>query len=185
MAMTSQRAPLPPSGKLWAWAPGVLLAALLGTQLTVLHFVLDDPSFALEPDYYRKAVAWDRQRELERQSQALGWHAELAAQPALPAPPGSQPQPGLPARGLELRVQLRDAQQGPLGGAAVHVQAFANARAARVFEAPLLETAPGTYTAEIPSRLLGLWEFRLEATRGAERFAEVLRQNVSARPGSP
>lgn len=172
-AATSKRAAFLASGKLWAWGPGLVLAALLGTQLTVLHFVLDDPSFALEPDYYRKAVAWDTQRELERQSQALGWHADLAAQPA--------PR----ARGLELRVQLRDAQQRPLAGAAVHVQAFANARAARVLEAALLETAPGTYTADIPSNVLGLWEFRVEATRGAERFAEVLRQSVPPGQVSP
>jgi nitrogen fixation protein FixH len=178
-ATTSRRAPLFSTGKLWAWAPGALLAALLGTQLTVLHFVLEDPSFALEPDYYRKAVAWDTQRALERQSQALGWHAEIAAQPGLPAPPGLQP------RGLELRVQLLDAQHGPLDGAAVHVQGFANARAARVFEVTLRETSAGTYTAEIPSSVLGLWEFRLEATRGADRFAEVLRKNVTSRQVSP
>jgi len=169
---TSKRAALFASGTLWAWGPGVVLAALLGTQLTVLHFVLDDPSFALEPDYYRKAVAWDSQRELARQSQALGWHAEITAQPGSPAQPGSVPP------GLELRVQLRDARQRPLAGAAVQVQAFANARAARVLAAALRETAPGTYTAEIPSSELGLWEFRLAATRGADRFAEVLRQSV-------
>jgi hypothetical protein len=151
----------------------VLLAVLLGTQLTVLHSVLDDPSFALEPDYYRKAVAWDSQRELERESQALGWRAQLAAEPA--------PQ----ARGVELQLQLSDAGGGPLGGAAVRVRAFANARAARVLEAALVETAPGTYRAEIPSSVLGLWEFRLEATRGADHFAEVLRQSVSPRQVSP
>jgi nitrogen fixation protein FixH len=172
-ATTSKRPALLSSGRLWAWAPGVLLATLLGTQLTVLHSVLDDPSFALEPDYYRKAVAWDARQQLERESQALGWHAELAAEPALEA------------RGLGLRVQLRDAQGGPLAGAFVHVQAFANARAARVFEAALVETAPGTYSTEIPNSVLGLWEFRLEATRGAQRFAEVLRQSVSPRQVSP
>jgi FixH protein len=171
--MTSRLAALYSSGRLWAWAPGVLLAGLLGTQLTVLHSVLDDPSFALEPDYYRKAVAWDAQRELERVSQALGWHAAISAGPA--------PR----ARGLGLQLQLRDAQGDPLTGAAVHVTAFANARAARVFEAPLLETAPGTYAAEIPSSVPGLWEFRIEAARGADRYAEVLRQSVSSTQVSP
>src|SRR4051794_6616596 len=104
--MTARMVALFRSGRLWAWAPGALLTALLGTQLTVLHSVLDDPSFALEPDYYRKVVAWDAQRELERESQALGWHGAISAQ--------SMPR----ARGLELELQLRDAQGGPLGGAA-------------------------------------------------------------------
>jgi len=177
--MRSRLAALYSSGRLWAWAPGVLLAGLLGTQLTVLHSVLDDPSFALEPDYYRKAVAWDAQRELERQSQALGWHAAISAQPTPQAQPGSQP------RGLELQLSLRDARGEPLRGAAVRVAAFANARAARVLEAALLETAPGTYTAELPSRVLGLWEFRMQATRGADRFGEVLRQSVTPAQVSP
>jgi len=172
-ATTSRRGAVFSKGWLWAWGPGLVLAALIGTQLTVLHSVLDDPSFALEPDYYRKAVAWDARRDLERASQALGWHAQLAAAPA--------PQ----ARGIELRVQLSDARGGPLGGAAVRVQAFANARAARVLEASLVESTPGTYTGEVPSSVLGLWEFRLEATRGADRFAEVLRESVAPRQVSP
>jgi len=171
--MTSRWTALRSSGKLWAWAPGVLLTALLGTQLSVLHSVLDDPSFALEPDYYRKAVAWDTRRELERASQALGWHAELDAEL------------GRQARGIDLRVQLRGGRGEPLTGAALRVQAFANARAARVLEAVLQETAPGTYSAELPSSVLGLWEFRLEATRGSEHFAEAVRQSVSARQVSP
>jgi hypothetical protein len=33
--------------------------------------------------------------------------------------------------------------------------------------------------------VLGLWEFRLEATRGADRFAEVLRESVAPRQVSP
>jgi hypothetical protein len=172
-ATTSRRGAVFSKGWLWAWGPGLVLAALIGTQLTVLHSVLDDPSFALEPDYYRKAVAWDARRDLERASQALGWHAQLAAAPA--------PQ----ARGIELRVQLSDARGGSLGGATVRVQAFANARAARVLEASLVESTPGTYTGEVPSSVLGLWEFRLEATRGADRFAEVLRESVAPRQVSP
>ena len=64
-------------GRVWAWVPALLLGGLLGTQLTVLHYVLEDPSFALESDYYRKAVSWDAQRELERASAALGWQGEI------------------------------------------------------------------------------------------------------------
>ncbi|MEY2929349.1 MAG: hypothetical protein RL033_98 [Pseudomonadota bacterium] len=154
-------------GRVWAWVPGLLLTALLGTQLTVLHSVLDDPSFALEPDYYRKAVAWDSQRLLDRESQALGWHATLHAEP------------GTQASDLQLEVQLRDAKGTPLAGALLHVRAFANARAARLLETSLVETTPGIYTGKVPSSVLGLWEFRLEATRGSDRFAAVLRESVS------
>ena len=151
-------------GRVWAWVPALLLGGLLGTQLTVLHYVLEDPSFALESDYYRKAVSWDAQRELERASAALGWQAQLEATPS--------------AHGTRLRVQLSDAAGGALAGATVRVQAFANARAAQQFELELAETAPGSYSAELPSAAHGLWEFRLQATRGSARFAKIVRLSV-------
>lgn len=151
-------------GRIWAWVPVLLLGGLLGTQLTVLHYVLDDPSFALESDYYRKAVSWDAQREAERASAALGWSARLEATPG--------------AQSTQLRVQLRDASGGALAGASVRVQAFANARAARQFELELRELAPGSYSGELPSAADGLWEFRVRATRGAARFAQIVRLSV-------
>ena len=151
-------------GRIWAWVPVLLLGGLLGTQLTVLHYVLEDPSFALESDYYRKAVSWDAQRELERASAALGWQAQLTATPA--------------PQGTRLRLQLKDAGAGPLSAAAVRLQAFANARAAQQFEVALAQTAPGVYEGNLPSAANGVWEFRLQATRGAARFAKIVRLSV-------
>jgi hypothetical protein len=76
-------------------------------------------------------------------------------------------------------VQLKDAgEAGALSGATVRLQAFANARAARRFEVALAEAAPGTYEGELPSAADGLWEFRLEATRGTARFAKIVRLSV-------
>jgi nitrogen fixation protein FixH len=151
-------------GRIWAWVPVLLLGGLLGTQLTVLHYVLEDPGFALESDYYRKAVSWDAQRKLESESAALGWQVQLAATPV--------------EHGTQLRVQLKDAGSGALTGATVRLQAFANARAARQFEVTLAETAPGSYEGELPSAANGLWEFRLQATRGEARFAKIVRLSV-------
>jgi nitrogen fixation protein FixH len=161
---TSRLTALFSGGRIWAWVPALLLGSLLGTQLTVLHYVLADPSFALESDYYRKAVSWDAQRELERASAALGWQAQLDAAPA--------------AQATLLRVQLRDAGGGALAGATVRMQAFANARAAQQFELVLAETAQGSYSGELPSAAHGLWEFRLQATRGSARFAKIVRLSV-------
>ena len=156
-------------GRIWAWVPVLLLGGLLGAQLIVLHYVLEDPSFALESDYYRKAVSWDARRELDRESAALGWQAQLAATPG--------------AQGTRLRLQLKDAGASVLSGATVQLQAFANARAARQFEVALAETLPGTYEGELPSAADGIWEFRLQATRGAARFAKIVRLDVER--GSP
>jgi nitrogen fixation protein FixH len=161
------------AGRYWAWGPGLLLTALLGTQLTVLHFVLRDPAFAVEPDYYRQAITWDERQELERQSRALGWHASLSA--------------GMAPGGVEMHTELRltDAAGAALEGATVRAHAFQNARASQIFDVALLERIPGSYAADIPSGRVGLWEFRLEATRGAAAFRTVLRSEVSVGGGTP
>ncbi|HEU4579514.1 MAG TPA: FixH family protein [Polyangiaceae bacterium] len=156
-------------GRIWAWVPVLLLGGLLGAQLTVLHYVLEDPGFALESDYYRKAVSWDAQRELDRESAALSWQAQLAATAS--------------ERGTQLHLELKDAGGAALSGAGVRLQAFANARAARQFEVTLAERAPGLYQGELLSAADGLWEFRLQATRGSARFAKIVRLSVER--GSP
>jgi nitrogen fixation protein FixH len=171
--MTSLANRLPPasSGRIWAWVPAMILVGLLGTQLTVLHFVLDDPSFALEPDYYQKAMAWDARRDAERESLALGWHSEFSATPARGA------------SGMLLRAQLRGPDGSPISGATLRIVAFANARASHVQQSELRESSPGLYEAELQSARPGLWEFRLEARRGKDTFQQVLRRGL-AMPGA-
>jgi len=171
--MTSLARRLTPasSGRLWAWVPAGILVSLLGAQLTVLHFVLDDPSFALEPDYYKKAMAWDARREAERQSLALGWQSELSVSPT-----------GEASR-MMLRVRLRDLDGSAMSGATLQVTAFANARASGVHESELREISPGVYEGELPSGRPGLWEFRLQAQRGKDTFQQVLRREL-ATPGA-
>jgi nitrogen fixation protein FixH len=156
----------PGRGRLWAWAPALLLGGLLGTQMIVLRNVLDDPSVALEPDYYRKAVAWDEQRAQERRSTALGWHAAITVEPA--QHPGA----------TRLRVQLTDAAGGALSGATLTAQAFANARAGSVLSLRWTESAPGHYETELVPARPGLWELRLQATRGSDTFLHTSRHTL-------
>lgn len=153
-------------GRIWAWVPALLLGGLLGTQLIVLRNVLDDPSVALEPDYYRKAVAWDEQRALERRSAALGWRAAIALEPA--------ERPGA----TRLTVHLTDSTGSALSGATLTAQAFANARAGRVLSLSWVEGAPGVYQSELGHALPGLWELRLQATRGSDVFQHISRHMV-------
>jgi nitrogen fixation protein FixH len=150
-------------GRIWAWVPALLLGGLLGTQLIVLRNVLDDPSVATEPDYYRKAVAWDEQRALARRSAALGWRAAIALEPA--------ERPGA----TRFTVQLTDSAGNALDGALLTAQAFANARAGRMLPLSWVERAPGVYQSELGNALPGLWELRLQATRGGDVFQHTSR----------
>lgn len=157
-------------GRLWPWVPALLLGSLLGTQMTVLAFVLDDPTFATEADYYRKAVDWDARRVRERQSQALGWTAQLSV-------------PSTPERSISL--QLGDARGGPIGNARVTGIAFHNARAGHPLVLELDEVSPGVYRAELGAVRPGIWELRLHATRDRDSFETTRRLEVPAEASQP
>jgi nitrogen fixation protein FixH len=152
-------------GRLWPWVPAFLLTALLGTQLLVLSSVLDDPSFATEPDYYRKAVSWDARMELSRQSQALGWQAAARVENAA-------------AGQTRLEVALVDAQGRDIVGAKVSAVVFANTRAAQPLELGLGELEPGRYQGELGWARPGVWEARVSAARGTDRYETSLRFEV-------
>jgi len=141
-----------------------ILAVTVGVNLYVFHLATDDPSFAVEADYYQKAVHWDDELAQRRLNAELGWRAttELARSAS---------------GGAELRVHLTDSAGAPLEGAAVRVEAFAINRASEISTLTLaaLDGAPGggAYSAPFPETGMGRWELRLQATRGAERFTAV------------
>jgi hypothetical protein len=80
---------------------------------------------------------------------------------------------------VRLDVQLRDRAGHELTGALVSIKAFHNARAMHILSSDLSEPAPGHYTAVIPAHRPGLWEVRLEAHHAGQRFAQVLRRELS------
>ena len=46
-------------GLWWPIAVAAILATTVAANIWVMMIANDDPSFAIEPDYYRKALAWD------------------------------------------------------------------------------------------------------------------------------
>ena len=160
-------APRAPRGRGLGWpiAMSLILAATVVVNLWVMHLARSDPSFAVETDYYARAVHWDDELEQRRRNEALGW--QLA--PSLARGDGDS---------TLLRVRLADAAGRPLGGAAVAVEAFAVARSARIERATLAVAPgdePGAYDGRLRMAQPGLWELRVVATRGGERFTAVRR----------
>ncbi len=138
-----------------AWFPYMLVAFLLismGGNIYMVARAATDPSFAVEPDYYRKAVDWDRRQAQQAASDALGWTIVLDA------------------RQDELRVQLRDRFGRPIDGAMVRVEAFANARAQHRSKGTMVPKGHGVYVLSRPFARSGLWEYRLAAVVNEKRF---------------
>jgi FixH protein len=156
------------AGRLWSWVPALILVSLVGTQLLVLARVLDDPSFAIEKDYYQQAVDWDAHQARQRRSRTLGWQATALAD-------------AVAASGLtRLRVRLTDAAGQALVGAQLSILAFANTRSAQGIRQVLRETTPGDYEASLGRARAGLWEVRLNAVRGVDVYEEVFRIDLDA-----
>jgi nitrogen fixation protein FixH len=147
----------------------VLLVALIGTQVSVLAAVLDDPTFSTEPDYYRKAVDWDAHMARVRESQALGWSVRAQVEPTAL---GS-------GRAPSLTLAISDRQGGPVAGARVQAVAFYNARAARPLVLAPTETAPGRYRTDFDAHHPGVWELRLTAERAGEHFEANVRLELA------
>lgn len=156
------------SGTFWSWVPAMLLVSMLAGLGTMAFIAIDDPSFALEPNYYDKAVHWDRSQAEARDSQALGLRLTLL-----------QPLSLTLSGEVELVIELRDRQDLPLRGAALELEAFPNAYATRVQQLSLHETSPGIYRVKLAHAVRGLWELRFSVAHGASRFRQVLRVDVA------
>jgi len=148
-----------------SWWPPIIAGALafhVISSLVVVYVATSDPSYAVEDDYYQKAVAWDEKRAQDRQNQDLGWLLEFSVMP--PEKPGDQP---------TLELTLLDADGDPLTGATVSVEAFHNARGDDIVREKLTDTGNGVYTAAPEMNRNGRWEMRFTVDRGTKHFTHT------------
>ena len=156
------------SGSMWAYLPALLLGSMLAGLAVLTYIAVDDPHFALEPNYYDKAVHWDRGRAEARRSRETGFSVELA--------------PLVEHQGVAtVELTLRDRASQPVAGANLMVEAFPNAYATRVERVRLREVSPGKYVGELRRAVPGLWELRLNARAGNADFQQIVRRDVTKR----
>ncbi|MFG0284920.1 MAG: FixH family protein [Phycisphaerales bacterium JB039] len=158
--------PLIPPHIFW---PG-LIFGLIGTSVVVcvvtVVLATTDPTVAVEPAYYQRALEWDASQAEQAASDALGWACE-ASVAGLADVLGRR----------ELIIALRG-PDGPIDDADVRVEAFALVRAS---ERAILEMEPvgeGRYRGGLLLPRAGMWEFSVEAERGAERFLHRMRLEI-------
>jgi nitrogen fixation protein FixH len=155
------------AGMGWPIGMAVILGLTVAGNIAVMRVASDDPSFAVEPDYYRRAVAYDSTLAQARRNVDLGWAVETRIATVTDG------------RATRLEITLRGADAAPLAGATVAVTTFFNARASAPLTATLVEETPGRYAATLPIATPGEWETRIDATRGAARFTATARTRVT------
>jgi hypothetical protein len=150
----------------WPMAIVGVLAITVGANVWILYEANRDPNAAaLEPDYYRKAVAYDSTMAQAARDSVLGWRLE--------ATPGALDPAGTP---LVLRLTDRDGRA--IAGARVTLTAIHNLDAGRSTSARFVTGIDGRAAGTAPLRHAGLWELRFEVRRGGERFTATLRRDV-------
>lgn len=153
--------------RIWPVAIVTVLALYVAFGLIAARIATHDPNFAVEPDYYRKAVMWDSSLAQSHRSDALRWRLIPTLSPVGKASPAT------------LAFDVRDSAGAIVKGAHVSVEARQVAYAEDVTTATLDERGDGEYAAQVPLGRPGLWEFRVVATRGSDRFATTIRMDAS------
>jgi nitrogen fixation protein FixH len=165
----------PPPHVLW---PALIAGALflhVAVSLVTVWIATSNPSYAVEENYYRKAVDWDATQAQQRHNAELGWRLDFEVTPTVS--PGADP---------TLAVRLSGAGGRPLDGATVSVEAFHTARAGEILRAELAPVGDGRYSTPLAMRRSGLWELRFNVEHSGERFThtETRYVNLEATPQS-
>lgn len=155
------------AGMQWPIGIVAILATSVAGNVAFMRAANNDPSFAIEPDYYQKAVAYDTIMSEAQSSAALGWSAHTSLE--LESSGG----------GL-LQVQLKDRGGESIAADSVTAQAFFIARANDVAKTTLSRDESGMYRGHIPVLHMGQWEIRVDAYHNREHFISTVRQDVSA-----
>lgn len=154
------------AAKLWPAAILGVLGVTVAANVVLLVEAGDPGAAGIEPDYYRRAVAWDSTMAQEDRNAALGWR--LAADLGPPA-----------AGGSPLVVRLTDADGRRIAGARIDVEAIHNLAASHPVRATLDATEDGAYATRLPLPRRGLWELRFTVVRAGERFTARLRREAA------
>ncbi len=163
-AVEAKHTPRAGSGRFWALVPVALLGSSLVGLGTMASIATRDPGFALERDYYQRAVRFEEEQAQQVENARLGFQLALDVS-------GSE-------RGTELVATLSSKQGAPLPDATLRAEAFANARAADVRALEFRRGEDGRYRTLLERATPGLWEFRLVVVSGRERFTAVVRRDV-------
>lgn len=148
----------------WRLFPVGLIVSSVGGLGFMAYLAVHDPNFAVEKDYYKKAVAWDETQAQARENARLGWNVDLA----------------LEAKGdhVELVAHVKDARGLPVPDARVEVEAFPNAHAGHIVNATLAPERDAQ-RGSLPFVQAGLWELRFTVRSRGERFTQVIRRDVA------
>lgn len=155
----------PKKGFFWMLVPIGLLVTSVTGWLVMVSIAVDDPGFAVEVDYYKKASSFDAQIAQRVVNEELAYVVTVES---FVLDKDSR---------ARLRMSVLDHERKPLTGATVRAEAFFNARAGDIRVLSFDSVVPGVYEAQIERATPGLWEVRVRI-EGARTFTVNLRPEL-------
>ena len=132
----------------------------------------NDPTFAVEENYYEKAMDWDSHMAQERRNAELGWIVEARVDDSV----GNE--------GV-LTITVTDRDSDPIGGARVQIEAFANIRASEKHEMSGVTDERGVCAVRVADVIGGLWEARVKVMTDSEHvFTHIARFEMPTGEGA-
>jgi len=151
----------------WALVPvALLLCSAVGVGSMAIVAVRD-PHFATEPDYYQKAIRWDRTQAQAATNQRLGHVIKLPASLEFDEQGHAT-----------LELILSDRFGHPVAGARLTGNAFANAYSGAIVGLVFEEQSAGHYLAKFSVVHPGQWVFELEGNSAGEHFTADVRADL-------
>ena len=145
--------------------PAIVIGLLLfsvGSQVYLVASSQSDGGAQVEKNYYSRALGWDETQQREAVSDALGWHMAIRA-----------------TVGGDVVITVTDSRGEPVNGLSGAVELRRPSVAAGAGAAPLVSTGPGTYSAALPVKNAGLWDFTVTATgEDAAQFQSTVRLDI-------
>jgi hypothetical protein len=161
------------SPKFWMLLPVFLLLSSLALGVTTVILATNDPAFAVVVDYYERGNHVDERLAERAEAEALGWKLRLINRSF---EKGSDR--------TTLRFRLLGPDEEPLLGLNGKLQAFHNARAAKVQRVDLRPDpqVEGVYLAELAIDRAGWWVWRYDLQRDEDRARGESRSKLTELP---
>jgi hypothetical protein len=151
------------------WVSYILLVLIggVGLWVYVAYLAVNDPSMAVVHDYHQKALRWDDHLAIQAASQKLGW----VVQPSVRAASNNST-----LHTVELFVRSNSGQ--PVTGGVGTLTMYHHARGQDIQKAALIESEPGTYSAEIKMDRDGLWQVEINLDVADKHFEYSATENI-------
>ncbi len=169
--MTAVPTTLPARGSGAIWPAAII--GLLGINAAIvgvtIFYATTDPSVAVEPNYYEKAVKWDDAAAQHASNARLGWNVQVGV---------TMEASGSASGRARLLVRVVDAQGAPVDGAQLSAVAFHNARSGNRQNILLEPVENGAYAGFMTMDRAGSWHWLITARKGADTFTREFDQDV-------